>query len=300
MKIAVIGSNGQLGAELVRVFSSGNDEVQALTHADIEISNIDSAAKCLRALRPALVINTAAMHNVDRCEAEPEKAYQVNALGARNLATVVSDGGLDCVLMHVSTDYVFNGCKSMPYEESDAAEPLNVYGRSKLDGEKFVCAIAKRYFVVRTSALYGHSQCRAKGGYNFVELMLKLARERGKVRVVDDETITPTFAAELAEQLLVLSRTDAYGVYHTTAEGACSWFEFARTIFQLTGTSVDLAVAHADEFPSKTPRPKYSVLENKALKCLGVNQFQPWQWGLSDYLGVTAGRNLTGAVAAMR
>lgn len=284
MKICIIGSNGQLGADLVRMFSFGQGEVFALTHEDIEISNLDSVAKCLKRLRPGLVVNTAAMHNVEQCEAEPRRAYAINTLGARNLATIVNDFGEDCALINISTDYVFDGIKREPYEEKDAARPLNVYGATKLAGEEFVKSIARRYFLVRTAALYGRSPCRGKGGQNFTQLMLRLARERGRVRVVDEETTTPTYTAELARQILVLSRTDAYGLYHATAEGSCTWFQFAKAVFELTETNVSLEVASPDEFPSKAPRPAYSVLENKALKHLRINQFRPWQWGLLMYL----------------
>ena len=131
----------------------------------------------------------------------------------------------------------------------------------------------------------GKAPCRAKGGRNFVELMLKLAKERGEVRVVDSEWVTPTSTRELARQIVALSRSDAYGLYHATAEGACSWYEFAREIFAITNTKVNLSVAGADEFPAKVPRPKYSVLENRALKILGLNIFKPWQEGLHEYLG---------------
>ena len=138
---------------------------------------------------------------------------------------------------------------------------------------------------MRTSGLYGKAPCRAKGGRNFVELMLKLAKERGEVRVVDSEWVTPTSTRELARQIVALSRSDAYGLYHATAEGACSWYEFAHEIFAITNTKVNLRSLGQNEFPAKVPRPKYSVLENRALKLLGLNIFKPWQEGLHEYLG---------------
>jgi dTDP-4-dehydrorhamnose reductase len=206
----------------------------------------------------------------------------INAVGARNLALACKR--IDGVLMHVSTDYVFDGGKGEPYVEGDNPQPLNAYGISKLAGEHFVGATTEKHFVVRTSGLYGKSPCRAKGGLNFIELMLKLARERGEVRVVDSEFVTPTSTAELAQQLVRLGRSKAYGLYHATAEGSCSWYEFAREIFALTGSKVQLHVASPDEFPAKVPRPRYSVLENRALKRRGQNVFKPWQDGLREYL----------------
>jgi dTDP-4-dehydrorhamnose reductase len=223
------------------------------------------------------------MHHVEHCERQPEEAYAVNALGARNLAVVARD--LGCVLVHVSTDYVFDGTKTSPYEETDPPLPLNVYGNTKLSGEYFVRSLLPRHFVLRTSALYGKAPCRAKGGLNFVELMLKLARERGEVQVVNDEQVSPTSTQDLAAQIVALSRCDQYGLYHATAEGSCSWYEFAREIFLLTGTKVKLNVAAPGAFPAKVPRPSYSVLENRALKRRQLNVFRPWQEGLSEYLG---------------
>jgi len=283
MKIAVIGANGQLGSDLVSAFRDNGDAVHGLTHADIEIADLSSVKRVLEGIQPQVIVNTAAMHHVENCEREPEKAFATNALGARNLAVVARD--LDSILMHVSTDYVFDGSKGSPYVEEDAPGPLNAYGITKLAGEHFVRSTTPRHFVVRTSGLYGKNPCRAKGGLNFIELMLKLARERGEVRVVDSEFVSPTSTAELAQQMLRLSQSDWYGLYHATAEGSCSWYEFAREIFELTDTPVRLNVAGPNEFPAKVARPKYSVLENRALKSHGLNIFQPWQAGLQKYLG---------------
>ncbi len=284
MKIAVIGANGQLGSDLVAAFTENGDAVRGLTHSDIEISDLHSVSHALEDIRPQVVVNTAAMHHVENCEREPDKAFAVNGLGPRNLAVVARD--LGAVLMHVSTDYVFDGSKGSPYTEEDSPLPLNAYGVTKLAGEHFVCATTARHFVIRTSGLYGKSPCRAKGGLNFIELMLRLAKERGEVRVVDSEVVTPTSTAELAQQMVQLSHSDCYGLYHATAEGCCSWYEFAREIFAITDTAVHLKVAAPDEFPIKVARPKYSVLENRALKSRGLNAFRPWQDALHKYLGL--------------
>jgi dTDP-4-dehydrorhamnose reductase len=282
MKIAVIGANGQLGADTVTAFTLNGDEVVPVTHSDMELQDIDSVSTCLRGIEPQVVVNTAAMHHVENCEQDPKRAFAVNGLGSKNLALAARD--LGAVLMHVSTDYVFDGAKGKPYEESDAPFPLNVYGNTKLTGEYFVRSTVDKHFVLRTSAIYGKNPCRAKGGLNFIELMLKLARERGEVRVVDSEFITPTSTAELARQMVVLSRSDAYGLYHATAEGSCSWHEFANEIFAITNTNVNLKVARPNEFPAKVPRPKYSVLENRGLKRHNLNIFKPWQDGVNGYL----------------
>jgi dTDP-4-dehydrorhamnose reductase len=282
MKVAVIGANGQLGTDVCHAFRVKGDQVIALNHADIDISNIDSVAKTLREAAPQLIVNTAAMHHVDRCEEHPDAAFAVNGIGSRNLAVAARD--LAAALMHVSTDYVFDGKKGAPYTEHDVPGPLNVYGNTKLAGEYFIASTLEKHFIVRTSAIYGKNPCRAKGGLNFVELMLKLARERGEVKVVDSEFVSPTFTAEIAAQLVELGHTEFYGLYHGTAEGSCSWYEFAREIFALTNTQVKLNIAGPNEFPAKVPRPRYSVLENTALKAHGLNRFSSWNDGLRKYL----------------
>jgi dTDP-4-dehydrorhamnose reductase len=285
MKIAVIGASGQLGVDVINGFRSNGDEVCPLSHSDVELSDIDSVSGHLQKLRPEIVVNTAAMHHVENCEREPQKAFAVNGIGAQNVS--LASRAIGAIVMHVSTDYVFDGAKGSPYEETDAPRPLNVYGNTKLSGEYFVRSAADKHFVLRTSAIYGQNPCRAKGGLNFIELMMKLAKERDELRVVDSEIVTPTPTVEIAHQIVVLSRSDKYGLYHATAEGRCSWYEFAREIFSLTNTKVNLQIAGPNEFPMKVARPKYSVLENRALKNSGLNVFKPWQEGLRNYLSAT-------------
>jgi dTDP-4-dehydrorhamnose reductase len=279
--IAVIGGNGQLGSDVVAAFA-GSGEVYSLTHQDLELAALDSVASCLRPLHPEVVVNTAAMHHVENCECDPERAYAVNTAGARNLAAVTAE--LGAVLIHVSTDYVFDGCKAAPYTEADLPLPLNVYGNSKLAGEYFVRTGNEKHIVLRTSALYGRQPCRAKGGANFVDRMLRLGRERGEVRVVASETVSPTSTRDLAGQILALSHAGVYGLFHATAEGSCSWHEFAVEIFARAGLPVRCRVAGPDEFPAKVPRPAYSVLENAGLNQAGLNQFRHWREGLHAYL----------------
>ena len=284
MKVVVIGANGQLGGNLVSAYLAAGETVIGLTHTDIEISEQASTRAALLALAPDVIVNTAAMHHVERCEQVPATAFAVNALGAKNLALTANE--LGALLIHVSTDYVFDGRSSLPYTEADSPLPLNVYGNTKLAGEYFIRSLAARHQVVRTSGLYGKRPCRAKGGLNFVELMLKLGKERGKVRVVDDEFVSPTFTGDLAEQMVTLSQSGCNGLFHATAEGSCSWFQFASEIFSLAGTQASVEVATPGEFPTKVARPKYSVLENQRLKHLALNRLQPWRDGLRRYLGI--------------
>ena len=285
MRVAVIGANGQLGADVVGELQGAGEEIVGLTHAQVDIASLESIRNALAGADTEVIVNTAAMHHVENCENDPLRAYEVNALGARNLAIVARE--LDAKLVHVSTDYVFDGSQTRPYVEGDRAIPLNVYGNTKLAGEAFIQAVGEKYFIVRTSALYGQNPCRAKGGRNFVELMLKLASERDEVRVVNDEIVSPTSTAELAKQIALLSRTDCYGLYHATSEGSCSWYEFAKAIFEMADIKVDLKIPASNEFPMKVPRPKYSVLENARLKVEGLNSFQSWEEGLRAYLSAT-------------
>lgn len=282
MKVAVIGANGQLGCDVYTAFSSAGHEVMPLNHDIVDVADYDSIEASLKKAEPDVIVNTAALHNVDACEDDPIRSFQVNGMGARNLSLITNT--LDATLFYLSTDYVFDGRKKVPYTETDYPLPLNAYGNSKLAGESFVRSIAKKHFVVRVSGLYGANPCRAKGGNNFVKLMLKLSKERDEIRVVDDEILTPTFTEDIARQIVAMADMETYGLYHATAQGSCSWHRFAAKIFELTGTEVKLSIAGPDEFPMKVARPKYSVLENAALKALDRDIMPDWQDGLRRYL----------------
>jgi dTDP-4-dehydrorhamnose reductase len=286
VKVAVLGSNGQLGSDVCTAFLRNGDQVIGLTHSDLEVTSASAVDAVLSTSMPEFIVNTAAMHHVEKCEADPIGAFQGNAIGAKHVAEWARQAG--ATVAYVSTDYVFDGKKGGPYVEIDAAVPLNTYGITKLAGEHYTAAIAPKYFVLRVSAIYGHQPCRAKGGLNFVEMMLKLSRERDELRVVDDEFVTPTPTVQIAEQLVALSRSTNYGLYHGTAEGSCSWYEFADEIFRATGTKIRLEKARPGEFPAKVPRPKYSVLENHALKAAQLNVFTDWRNGLEGYLRARA------------
>jgi dTDP-4-dehydrorhamnose reductase len=285
MKVAIIGGDGQLGSDLVRVFSSLGAEVVGLVYGEIEVADPASVEAVLAKVGAKIVVNTAAYHDVEACENDPQRAFAVNALGARNVALASAKYG--CRLIQVSTDYVFDGQKGKPYVEEDSPRPLNCYGNSKLSGEFFVQALARDSAIVRVSGLYGISPCLGKKGMNFVRLMLKLARERGEVRVVTDEFVTPTYTLAAAEQIVRLSRGDATGVFHLTPQGACSWFEFAQAIFDLTQTRVKLLPATAADFPAKVPRPRYSVLDNMHLRACGLDIMPDWKQCLKSYLQET-------------
>lgn len=293
MKTLVIGANGQLGCDVVKLYTEQGHVVYGLTHQDLEITDLKSLRETVLRQKPSLVINTAAMHNVSDCETNPTKAFSVNAIGARNLAIVSNE--FNYTLVHISTDYVFDGNKQKPYVEIDQPLPLNVYGNSKLSGELFIRSIAQNYIIARVSGLYGKNPCRAKGGDNFVKLMLRLAQERDEVRVVNDEIVTPTNTDDVAAQLLVMTNAGARGVYHVTSQGSCSWYQFAQTIYNLAGINTKLAIADPGEFAASVPRPKYSVLENAGLTKLGLCIMPRWEDSLKKYLNllITSERTLS-------
>ncbi len=282
MRVGVVGANGQLGSDICIAARAQGHEVIELNHNRFDIADLGQSRASIQDARPELIVNAAAVHQLEYCEQNPAKAFEVNAFGARNLA-ILSDE-LRFRFVQISTDYVFDGAKRRPYVETDLPCPLNVYGNSKVSAELFTQAISRRHFVVRVSGLYGSAPCRGKGGKNFVQLMLHLAKERGKVRVVNDEVLTPTYTRDLASQVLALATTEAYGLYHATPNGECSWYDFARTIFELAEVRVELEVADPSEFPAKTSRPKYSVLDRRKLRSTGCDVMPHWKEGLKRYL----------------
>ncbi len=285
MKVAIIGANGQLGHDLVTAFRDG--ETVSLTHRDIEITDLASTDSVLGKIRPDVVINTAAFHRVEDCETEYAKAFKVNGIGAANVAR--SAEKLGAAAVHISTDYVFDGKKRKPYVESDLPNPLNTYGLTKLSGEYYVRNLCSRHYVVRTSGLYGLAKCRAKGG-NFIDTMLRLARERDELRVVNDQYFVPTYTRDLAQkikELVTSNHTEHYGIYHIANYGQCSWYEFAARIFELEGLKdVNLKETTHQEFRSKVMRPDYSVLGCDGIKSLGLKPLRPWQDALRDYMSL--------------
>ncbi len=289
MRTLVIGANGQLGQELQRVYA--DDDLIPLTHADLDVADEKHCEAALNRHAPDLILNTAAYHRVDECEDFPAKAYEVNALGVRHLAQWAKARG--AVLVHFSTDYVFDGSLPRPYTEADLPRPLSAYGISKLAGEYFIRAIHERHFVIRTCGLYGVAGSSGKGG-NFIETMLRLAREGKQIKVVGDQVLTPTSAKELAAKVRQLVNTGAYGLYHITNTGSCSWYQFAAAIFELAGVTPRLEETTSAAFGARAMRPAYSVLDNARLRSLGLDDLRHWRDALQEYLGDRAQPSLRG------
>jgi dTDP-4-dehydrorhamnose reductase len=280
MKILLIGADGQLGTDIQKVM--GGSELIPLTVADIDVTKRENVSAVIGKYKPDIVINTSAYHRVDDCEDHDDIAFAVNAFGVKNLCLSCRDN--DAALLHISTDYVFDGMKGKPYSETDCPNPGTVYGISKLAGELYVRYMLKRHFVVRTCGLFGVAGCLGKGGGNFIESMLKLAKEKPLLRVVSDQIVGPTYTLDLARKINDLIRTENYGLYHITNKGKCSWYDFAKKIFELTGTKVKLEQITSSEFKAKAKRPAYSVLENMQLKKIGLDDMRPWDKALEAYL----------------
>ena len=279
MKILLIGANGQLGCDLVAALRG--HELVKTTHQTLDVVDFEQVRQTVRTCQPQVIINTSAFHKVDICETEVMASFQVNAYGVRNLALAARE--LDATLVHFSTDYVFEGDVPIPRTESDPTNPISAYGISKLAGEKMAGYLWPKSVVIRTCGLYGHAGSSGKGG-NFVEMMLKKAANGDSIKVVDDQRLTPTSTRELARKVADLLSTGSLGLFHITANGDCSWFEFAREIFTIAGVKADLSPTTSAAFKSPARRPAYSVLDNARLRTLGLDDLKDWRNALQEYL----------------
>jgi dTDP-4-dehydrorhamnose reductase len=269
MKVLITGAGGQLGRALQAALA--NDDLTALTHAQLDIARLRDVSEAIAVNLPDIVINTAAYTNVDGAETEREEAYRCNALGPRNLALATSARHIP--LLHVSTDYVFDGSSEKPYHEFDRTNPLSVYGKSKLAGEQAVVDCNPRHYIVRTAWLYSTE------GKNFPRTILSLS-SRDEVRVVSDQYGSPTYAPHLAEAIAELIDTGAYGVYHIAGNGGASWYELTLKLYQLCGIGTRVRPVATSEFPRPAVRPRYSVLTSIQDPQILL---PPWEEGLAEF-----------------
>lgn len=280
-KIVVTGANGQLGRAINQVYASDNDYECVNTDVkDLDITDIGAVLRFVEEIKPYAIINCAAHTNVNGCETDVDNAYRINAIGPRNLSIAATRVGAK--LMHVSTDYVFDGYAHTPYTEFDTPNPKAVYGKTKLAGENFVKEFAKDYFIVRTAWLYGD-------GKNFVKTMLGLSETHDTVTVVGDQFGSPTSASELAKAIAYLLPTDNFGLFHGTCEGITNWADFTREIYRLAGKSTQVITVTSAEYEKNTtgvvaPRPPYSVLENYMLKLTTNHMFADWEKAIAEYI----------------
>ena len=280
-KIIVTGCNGQLGRAINKIYQNSTEyECVNTDVAELDITQIEAVDKFVSEVKPYAIINCAAHTNVNACETDVDNAYKINAIGPRNLSIAASR--VHAKLMHISTDYVFDGHASTPYTEIDATAPKTVYGKTKLAGEYFVKEFAKEYFIVRTAWLYGD-------GKNFVKTMLGLAKNHDKVTVVGDQFGSPTSADELAGMIAHLLPTDNFGVFHGTCEGVTNWADFTRAFYGLAGISTVVETVTTEEYDKNTtgivaPRPAYSVLDNYMLRLTTDYRFADWEKAIADYI----------------
>jgi dTDP-4-dehydrorhamnose reductase len=280
-KLIVTGCNGQLGRAINKIYANSTEyECVNTDVAELDITNIDAVVKLVSDVKPYAIINCAAHTNVNGCETDIDNAYKINAIGPRNLSIAATKN--NAKLMHISTDYVFDGHATKPYTEFDTPDPKAVYGKTKLAGENFVKEFAKDYFIIRTAWLYGD-------GKNFVKTMLGLSENHDKVTVVGDQFGSPTSADELAKAIAYLLPTDNYGLFHGTCEGITNWADFTREIYRLAGKSTKVQTVTTDEYDKNTngiqaPRPAYSVLENYMLKLTTNHMFADWEKAIAEYI----------------
>ena len=275
MKILITGSNGMLGHDLQEVLG-GNHELILTTSKTLDITDKQHTIDFICDSNPDIVINSAAYTDVDGCEENQDIAYAVNGEGVRNLALACKK--IDCPLVHVSTDYVFNGKNDKPWVEDDEIGPISVYGKSKREGEEAILEILDKYFIVRTAWLYGIN------GKNFPKTMLELGKNHPEITVVYDEVGTPTYTPDLAYGISQLIESDLYGIYHLTNSGSCSWCEFARYIFEVADMDVKVIPVTASEFARAAPRPSYSVLNNRNWVENGFEPLRSYKEAIKEYI----------------
>lgn len=284
-KILVTGCNGQLGRAVRKEYAGeevtfiNTDVTEGEGVLALDITDVDAVMELVRREKPDVIINCAAHTNVDLCEKQWDSAYRINAIGPRNLS--IAARAVGAKMIHVSTDYVFEGNGTRPYTEFDAPNPISAYGKTKLEGERFVQAFADRYFILRTAWLYGE-------GKNFVKTMLRLAETHDEVSVVDDQVGSPTSAVELARMIHYLEKTDNYGIFHATCEGDTNWADFAETIFKKAGKVTKVRHVSSEEYakmnPASAKRPAYSILDNYMLRLTGDYRMADWQDALDEYM----------------
>ena len=284
-KILVTGCNGQLGRAIRKEYAASDvefintDVLEGEGIISLDNTDVDAVLKLVRAEKPDVIINCAAHTNVDKCEEQWDLAYKINAIGPRNLSIAATEA--DAKMIHVSTDYVFEGNGTRPYTEFDAPNPVSAYGKTKLEGENFVKEFAKKHFILRTAWLYGD-------GKNFVKTMLALAENHDELNVVCDQVGTPTSAVELAKMIHYLEGTENYGTFHATCEGDTNWADFAEAIFKRAGKNVKVNHVTSKQYkemnPASANRPAYSILEDYMIKLTSDFVMADWQDALDVYM----------------
>ncbi len=285
MRVVIIGASGQLGSDLAGVLRHSGEDVVSLARHDLDITDSPAVRDKLTQHAPDVILNCAVYHPVDECEKYPANSFAVNAIAVRDIGLVAND--IHAAVVHFSSDFVFDGQQRRPYSEADPTSPASVFGVSKVAGEQLLRQVLPCHYIIRTSGLYGLVGSRVKRG-NFVETMLRLGAETGRVRVVNDLRMAQTSTRNLANQVVGLIHTEHYGTYHASDHGDYSWYEFALKIFELSEMKVEVTPVSWRDMPSAAPRPPYSVLENRNLMKLGLDQMQTIDAALESYLKARA------------
>lgn len=288
MRILITGGKGQLGCQIKSILErEGSDiskldekfkncESRFIDYDELDITNYNDVDAFISSYKPDAIINCAAYTNVDGCERDSDAAFKVNAIGPRNLSVASEKYGVK--LVHVSTDYVFNGEGTVPFREYDVPHPVSVYGKTKLLGEKYVRENCSHYFIIRTAWLYG------EWGKNFVYTIMRIAKEKGHVDVVNDQRGNPTYAEDLAHHILKLVLSDEYGIYHCTGTGECSWYDFACKIVEYSGIDADVSPITSVDLNRSAKRPAYSSLDNMMLRVTVGDEMRPWEEALKSFM----------------
>lgn len=281
MRVLVTGASGQLGKDVVVLFQQKGHDVMGCSRSELDITNLEQCQQVINGFQPDSIIHCAAYTAVDAAETDIDGAYKVNAAGTRNVAVAAEKAGAKMV--YISTDYVFNGRSSVPYQEYDNTDPQSIYGKSKRAGEVLTQSLSSRYFIVRTSWVYGLH------GNNFVKTMLRLGQEKPQLQVVNDQKGSPTYTVDLARFLEELVQTEKYGVYHASNSGYCTWYEFTQAIFEEArklGFQITAQVepCTTEQFARPAPRPANSVMDHLSIRTNGLTDLKVWREGLVDFL----------------
>ncbi|MEH7250206.1 dTDP-4-dehydrorhamnose reductase [Neobacillus niacini] len=279
MRVVVTGAAGQLGQDVLLELGRKNHQAFGTDRQQLDITNEEDVIAYISEVKPDVILHCAAYTNVDGAEANEETAYHINAAGTEYLAKAAKLNGAKMLL--VSTDYVFDGTATEPYEVDEPTKPLGAYGRTKLAGEQLLQKHLEQFFIVRTAWVFGVY------GKNFVKTMIRLGKERGEIGVVYDQVGSPTYTVDLAQFMVQLMETDKYGIYHATNSGVCSWYEFAVEIFKQSDLNVKVNPLTSDQFPTPAARPKYSVLSKEKISEIGLTPLRDWKEALAAYLKET-------------
>ncbi len=276
MKVLVTGVNGQLGYDVVKELKQRGHQAVGVDRKEMDLTSTEQIKECIETVKPEAIIHCAAYTAVDKAEDEEELCRRVNAIATKEIAEYAKK--LDIPMIYISTDYVFDGTKDGEYTEQDTPNPINVYGKTKYEGEVYVQELLEKYYIVRISWVFGEN------GNNFIDTMLRLAKDRDEINVINDQVGSPTYTKDLAPLLVDMIETDKYGVYHVTNEGYCTWYEFAKEIFRIADVDIKVNPITTKEYPTKAVRPMNSKMSKEKLYYINLKTLENWKIAVQKYL----------------